>query len=177
MASMTEMSEVTIAGKKFLLRNPFEAGHILTEGEASALNQLRHENVRNNSAKLVKDWTGDPDELAVKIDDYDAEYQFNVRVAGEGREPSDPITTEAKALARLAIKGALEKAGQKADAKQIAAAVTALLADEVKGPQFRKVAEDRVAERKRLAEQAMGSIDLSSITAPPAGDSNVAGQA
>lgn len=174
-----EMSEVTIAGKKFPLRNPYVAGHQLTEGEASALNQLRHENVRNNSAKLVKEWTGDADELAMKVDDYDAEYAFNVRQAGEGREPSDPITTEAKALARLAIKGALEKAGQKADAKAIAAAVTALLASE-KGPAFRKVAEDRVNERKRLAEQAMGQIDLSTITAPgpeTATDANAEGVA
>lgn len=172
------VSEVTIAGKQFPLRNPYNAGHVLSEGEASALNQLRHENVRNNSAKMVKDWTGDSDELSLKVDEYDAEYAFNVRVAGEAREPTDPITTEAKALAKLAIKGALEKANQKADAKQISAAVIALLADPVKGAQFRKVAEDRVAERKRLAEQAMGSIDISSITAPPTGtDANVEGQA
>jgi hypothetical protein len=171
-----DTSAVTIAGKQFSLRNPYVAGHSLTEGEASALNQLRHENVRNNSAKLVKEWTGDPTELELKVDEYDAEYIFKIREAGEPREASDPITTEAKALARLAIKGALEKAGQKADAKQIAAAVATLLADPIKGAQFRQVAEQRVNERKALAEQAMGSIDLSSIGAPAtAGDANVEG--
>lgn len=172
-----EMSAVTIAGKQFNLRSPYAAGHSLTEGEASALNQVRHENVRNNSAKLVKDWTGDATELELKVDAYDESYEFNVRQAGEGREPSDPITTEAKALARAAIKGALDKAGQKADAKQIAAAVTALLASE-KGVKFRQVAEQRVAERKAIAESAMASIDISGIGgSATAGDANLEGQA
>lgn len=176
-----KMSEVTIAGRKFPLRNPYVAGAVLTEGEASALNQLRHENVRNNSAKLVKDWTGDAYELAIKVDNYDAEYVFKIRETGEPREASDPITTEAKTLAKLAIKGALEKAGtlKNFDAKAINAAVSALLADPVKGPQFRQVAETRVKERQALAEQAMGQIDVSSIGAPAttAGDANVEGQA
>lgn len=171
---MPELSAVTIAGKQFSLRNPYEAGHVLTEGEASALNQLRHENVRNNSAKMVKDWTGDADELAIKVDDYDAKYEFNVRQPGEAREAADPITTEARNLAKAAIKAALEKAGQKADAKAISEAANALLAHPEKGPKFRQVAEDRVNERKRLAEQAMNLVDLGSITTPPtAGDANL----
>lgn len=157
------LHEVTIAGKTFQLRAPFEAGHVLTEGEAQQLNQTRRENVRNNMASTVKGWTGSDEELAAKVDEYDAAYTMEVRVAGEARTPSDPVTTEAKLLARLAIKGALEKSGQKADAKAISAAVDALLAHPEKGPQFRQVAEERVNERKRLAEQAMASIDISGI--------------
>lgn len=163
-----ELHEVTIAGKTFQLRAPYAEGHVLTAGEAQQLNQTRRENVRNNTAKLVKDWTGSDEDLAVKVDEYDAGYTMELREPGEARVASDPITTEAKLLARLAIKGALEKAGQKADAKAISAAVDALLAHPEKGPAFRKVAEDRVAERKRLAESAMASIDLSGIGAPAA---------
>lgn len=163
-----ELSPVTIAGKQFPLRNPYQAGHTLTEGEASALNQLRHENVRNNSAKMVKEWTGDPTELELKVDEYDAGYQFNVRAAGEPREASDPVTTEARALAKAAIKAALEKAGKKADAKAISEAANALLAHPDKGPQFRRVAEERVNERRALAQKAMELVDLSTVEAPAA---------
>ena len=161
-------SSVTIAGKAFSLRNPFEAGMTLTEGQASALNQLRHENVRNNSAKMVKEWTGDAGELEAKVDKYDAEYEFNVRAAGEGREPRDPILAEAKALAKAAIKQKLDAANQKATAEQITAAVEALLAHPDKGAQFRAVAEQRVAERKRLAAEAANLVDLDGITVPAA---------
>lgn len=161
-----EMQEVTIAGKTFNLRSPFEAGHVLTEGEAQQLNQTRRENVRNNMAKTVKEWEGSFEDLVAKVEAYDAEYTMEVRAAGEARTPSDPVTTEAKALARLAIKGALEKANQKADAKAINAAIDQLLAHPEKGPKFRQVAEERVAERKRLAEQAMEQIDLSTVAAP-----------
>lgn len=163
-----EMSEITIAGKKFPVRNPYEGGHSLTDGEASALNQLRHENVRNNMAKTVKTWDGTEDGLLAEVDKYDAEYEFNVRREGEARVPSDPISTEAKAIAREAIKQALERAGQKADAKQMSAAIEKLLSDEVQGPKFRQVAEARVAERKRLASEAMQDIDISGISAPAA---------
>lgn len=163
---MPEASAVTIAGKQFPLINPYEAGHILTDGEASALNQLRHENVRNNSAKMVKDWTGSEDELAAKIAEYDAGYQFNVRAAGEGREPADPVGREALSLAKLAIKSALEKAGQKASAEQISAAAKALLEHPEKGPQFRQVAEQRLNEKKELAARAANLVDIASIQPP-----------
>lgn len=161
-------SSVTIAGKSFPLRNPFEAGMVLTEGQANALNQLRHENVRNNSAKMVKEWTGDEAELFAKVDAYDEVYEFNVRVAGEGREPRDPILAEAKSLAKAAIKAKLDAANQKATAEQINAAVEALLAHPEKGPQFRQVAEQRVAERKKLAAEAANLVNLDDISAPAA---------
>lgn len=161
-----ELSEITIAGKKFQVRNPYDEGHALTAGEASSLNQLRHENVRNNMAKAVKTWDGTEEGLLQAVDDYDRDYTFSIRAAGEPRVTSDPITTEAKAIAREAIKQKLEASGQKADAKQISAAVEKLLANEVQGPKFRQVAEQRIAERKRLASQAMDDIDISGINTP-----------
>lgn len=163
-----DLSSVTIAGSKFDLRNPFEAGYTLSQGEANALNQLRHENVRNNCAKLVKDWKGSLDDLAIKVDEYDRDYAFNVREPGEGRAPSDPIGTEAKQMARDAIKAALEAAGQKADRKQIEAAVGKLLEHPEKGAAFRARAEERINERKRVAAEILGNIDVSSISAPAA---------
>lgn len=161
-----EMSEITIAGKKFPVRRPYAEGSILTAGEANGLNQTRNENVRNNLTKLVKSWDGTAEGLAEAVDKYDAEYAFGIRAAGEPRVTSDPVTTEAKAIAREAIKQKLEAAGQKADAKQINAAVEKLLANETQGPKFRAVAEQRIAERKRLASQAMEEIDISGINTP-----------
>lgn len=165
--STVPMDEVTIAGKSFFLRSPFSEGHPLTAGEAQQLNQVRHENVRNNCAKMVKEWTGDAAELNAKVDKYDAEYVFALREASEGRAPSDPITTEARQLARLAIKGALEAQGVKADGKQIAAAIEALLAHPEKGPEFKAEAERRVNDRKTAAAALLGGLNLASL-APPA---------
>jgi hypothetical protein len=170
------MSEITIAGKQFSVRNPYDAGHSLTEGEASAMNQLRHENVRNNCAKLVKDWTGAEDELASKVDEYDEAYAFNVRAEGGARVPSDPVTTEAKAIARDAIKQQAEKQGLKYDAKQVAAAVEVLLSNPQTAPNFRAAAEKRIAERKAAASSLLEGLDLAALT-PPASPASVTGEA
>ena len=43
--------EITIAGQVFSVPVRYAAGHVLTEGEASALNQTYHENLRNNFAR------------------------------------------------------------------------------------------------------------------------------
>jgi hypothetical protein len=53
-----ELEDVTIAGEVFKIDTPYTEGHTCTAGEASALNQVRHENLRNNFAKKVKDAKG-----------------------------------------------------------------------------------------------------------------------
>jgi|SRR5215467_12941857 len=162
------MTQITIQGKQFEVRSPYVPGvHDLTEGEAHTLNQTRHENIRNNFAKKVKEWNGQ-DDLQALVNKYDEEYEFGVR--GEGAGVSrDPVEVEARGLARAAIKAKLKEMNQSADAKAINGAVEALLASD-KGEKFREAARNRVAEKQRIAEQesaAMGNI-LASITAPTA---------
>jgi hypothetical protein len=54
------MEQITIAGQSFNVPIRYEEGHELTSGEASALNQTYHENIRNNLAKKAKEGTAHP---------------------------------------------------------------------------------------------------------------------
>lgn len=160
------MTQITIQGKQFEVRSPYVPGmHELTEGEAHSLNQTRHENIRNNFAKKVKEWNG-TDDLQALVSKYDEEYEFGVRGEGAGTS-RDPVEVEARGLARAAIKAKLKELNQSAEAKAINAAVEALLASE-KGEKFREAARNRVAEKQRIAEAesaTMGNI-LASLTPP-----------
>lgn len=93
---------------------PFKAGtHELTEGEASALNQIVAENLSNNlRAKIVEGQKiGEGDAATYQpygeadaqklVDEYLAEYELGVRRTGSG-EPrvTDPVEREARKIAR-----------------------------------------------------------------------------
>jgi hypothetical protein len=156
---------ITIAGKSFVVSSPYVEGDLgrpLTAGEAHTLNQTRHENIRNNFAKKVKE-AKEGEDLQSLISKYDEDYEFGVR--GEGGGVSrDPVEVEARGLARAAIKAKLAEKKQSADAKQINAAVETLLASP-KGERFREVARTRVEEKQRIAQAAsaeMGDV-LASI--------------
>lgn len=161
--------QITIAGHQFEVSSPYSAGAIeLTEGEAHTLNQTRHENVRNNFAKKVKDGVASGksvEDLQAEITKYDESYEFGVRGEGTG-ESRDPVQVEARSLARAAIKAKMKEKGMAApEAKALAEAVKTLLASE-KGQKFIEVARDRVAEKQRIAEQVsaeMGDI-LANVT-------------
>lgn len=152
--------EVTIAGKIFPLIAPYEEGHALTAGEAAALNQVRHENVRNNSAKAVKDGKWGDEEVAK----YDAEYVFGERKAGGGPGVSrDPVQTEARGLVKATLKAKLEAAGKalpKGDA--LNAAIAAILAGP-KGQSFIDVATQRVAAKQAAAASLLDEISADDI--------------
>jgi hypothetical protein len=155
--------QITIQGKQFEVSSPYQAGPIeLSEGEAHTLNQTRHENIRNNFAKKVKDWNGQ-DDLQSAITAYDNEYQFGLRGEGGGAS-RDPVEVEARGLVRAAIKTKLKEINQTADAKAINAAVDALLASE-KGEKFREAARTRVTEKQEIAQRESAAMNdiLSSI--------------
>ena len=112
------MEQITIAGKTFNVPVRYEEGHELTAGEASALNQTYHENLRNNFARKVEEvanggnLTSDQlDELQEKLDKYAEEYEFGVRVGGFTR--GDPIKSEAMKIARDKVWELLKKKGKK----------------------------------------------------------------
>jgi len=165
--------EITIAGQVFTVPVRYAEGHVLTAGEASALNQTYHENLRNNFASNVKAARVVPAEteggeagsrelsesdvaaLQAKLDEYAAEYQFGVRAAGSSRAPVDPVEREAISLAKDAVRAALKKQDKKADAEQVAT-LAALLVE--KNPQFRIVAAQRIEASKAVAGASLDDI-------------------
>lgn len=107
---------------------PFVAGaHTLTEGEASALNQIVAENLSNNlRAKIVQGQNtaaeGQPDNFIpytestaqALVDAYLAEYELGVRRSGTGeRQVTDPVEREARKIAKEKAKQVVREAGGK----------------------------------------------------------------
>jgi hypothetical protein len=162
------MEQITIAGHSFSVPLRYEEGHELTAGEAAALNQTYHENLRNNFAKKVKDAAGNGklnvSELQSELDAYAESYAFGVRTASSGGGVTrDPIMKEAMNIARGMINTALQKknaerkrAGQ--PAVSVDAAVKTAKAKQLveTRPEIMELARTRVAEA-----QAAASDDLS----------------
>lgn len=101
---------------------PYTAGnHTLTEGEASALNQVIAENLSNNLRKKIVE--GNPDnndqpwteaEVQALVDSYLAEYEIGVRRAGGERRVVDPVEREARKIARAKAVALVKENGMKA---------------------------------------------------------------
>lgn len=142
---------ITIAGKPFSVEARYAEGHTLSANEASALNQVLFENLRNNFASKAKEGA---DQAA--FDAYASSYQFGVRTGGGGSR--DPIEQEAMSIARDTVRDAIKRAGKKlADysAAAISAAATKLLENESKGAEIRALAKERVAQMQEAAGQAV----------------------
>lgn len=157
--------DVTISGLTFTLSNPYEEGHVATAGEASQLNQVRHENIRNNFAAKVKEAVeaGNPDTAALQaaLDAYDSTYQMGVRTrTGGGGRVADPVTREARVIAKDALTAALKAKGKKisdVEAPVLKTTIDALL---VKHPEWIEKARERVATRQAEAEAAAADLDI-----------------
>jgi hypothetical protein len=153
--------EVTIAKHTFTVSLPFAPGHVLTEGEAKALNQTRTENISNSLRKKLTDLLGDEPsaeaiaEAEAMVKELDDSYQFTVANASGGRRVADPLEKECRAVARAYIAAQLKDAGKTAkemgkewmDEKiEVVASNEKIIA----------LAKKRIAERAKLAE----SVDL-----------------
>lgn len=158
---------ITIQGVEFEVAQPYAEGHTITEAEAKALNQVRAENIRNNTAKLVKDARGEAEEVPAdaleelrrQIAEYDAAYEFTLASVGGGRKSSDPVEVEAQRMARAAITAQLKQAGRKVkdvDADKLAAAVAKLAESEA----ILKAAKAAVKQRNAVAENALEGLDI-----------------
>jgi hypothetical protein len=169
------MSTITIQGHDFTVPERYTEGHPLTEGEAKALNQTYHENLRNNFAKQVKDAKGEAaaltseqvTDLQSKLDTYAESYSFGVRVAGSVRAPADPVGKEAFSIAREAVKAQIRKQGKNPnsyEAKQIAEIAQAAL--EKNKDRFYEIARQRIAEREAIAGDALG-VDVGELAPAP----------
>lgn len=112
---------------EFLLTipQPYTAGHTVTDGEASALNQIIAENVSNNlraklQAGVASDVEGQPatphtaESAQSLVDSYLADYEMGVRRVGEGSSRTvDPIEREARKLAKAKAKELVLAKGMK----------------------------------------------------------------
>jgi len=159
-----ETQTITIQGINFTSPRPYLEGHVITAGEANALNQVLAENLRNNfAAKIKKIVEGNAEKqkkgeqldalpTQADFDKYVAEYKFGERAVGGAREVLDPIEREARNMARTAITEALKKKGTKV--KDLA---EGKLEELIKGalekhPKFREQAKAIVEARKAATE-------------------------
>lgn len=157
------MEQITIAGSLYNVPMRYEEGHELSAGEASALNQTFHENIRNNLAGKIK--KGESVTQA-EVDAYAESYQFGVR-SGGGGAVRDPIMSEALRIAKKQVGDMIRKKGKKVadyEASAITGAAQALIA---KDPQILELAKQRVAEQQALASDDLGDI-LSGLVEKPA---------
>ena len=156
------MEQITIAGQTFNVPLRYEEGHELTAGEASALNQTFHENIRNNLAKKAKEGTLTQDE----VDQYASTYQFGVRAAGTG-VTRDPIMSEAMRIAKKQVGDLIRKSGRKVSDYEVTAINSAAKALIDKDPAILDLARQRVAEQQSLAQADLSDI-LAGLTEKPA---------
>jgi hypothetical protein len=158
---------LTIQGVEFTASTPYLEGHVVTDAEAKALNQVRLENLRNNFAARVKAVKGEAEALteeqlaalAAEFATYDSEYQFSLASVGGGKRETDPVQAEAKRMAKALITTQLKAAGRQVksiDPEALAAAV-AKLADR---EDIQKAAKKAVAERNKAAAASLEDLGL-----------------
>lgn len=160
--------EMTINGVTVKVSQPYEAGHQITEAEAKALNQVRAENIGNNTRKAIKELLeaagndveavqGDVQELISK---YDSEYEFTLASVGGGSSARlDPLTKECRAIAKNFIVGKLKEQGVSQKDYLEANGENAIKDKVVELADHPKIVE---AAKKALAErEAMAGIELS----------------
>lgn len=147
------METLTIQGLEFTVPVRYAEGHELTAGEASALNQTYHENIRNNLAGKIKKGTVITQN---EVDAYADSYIFGVRTAGAGRE-RDPVKAEFMRLAKAQINAMLKKQGKKASGDAVTAAAEKLFASP-KGTPILELAKQRVAEQQAIASDNLDDL-------------------
>lgn len=157
------MEQITIAGSPFNVPLRYEEGHELTAGEASALNQTYHENIRNNLAKKAKEGTL----TQADVDSYAEGYQFGVRAAGTGGVTRDPVMSEAMRIAKKQLGELLRKSGKKIGDYEVSAINDAAKKLLDKSPEIMELARQRVEEQRNLAQADLGDI-LGGLTEKPA---------
>lgn len=154
--------QITIAGEVFSAPVRYSEGHELTAGEASALNQTYHENLRNNFAKKVKEakeaGSFDQAHFQSEFDGYAAEYQFGVRTGGGGGATRDPVMAEAMRIAKSNLTMLLKQNGEKIsdyEASTITEAVKSLIETD---PAILELAKTRLEEQRTIASKSHGNL-------------------
>lgn len=151
---MAETKSKIINGIAFLISQPYEAGHTLTEIEARVLNQTRSENIGNNVRAKIKEMQEaekSEDEIRSFVSTVDSEYEFNAVRDGSARV-TDPYEREAIKLARDLLKVHLAETGRK-----ITVAPEGLTDEEWKEKVDNEVA--RIASSEDVLKAAKKNVD------------------
>lgn len=158
---MSDTTSITIAGKEYNVPVRYTEGHELSAGEASALNQTFHENVRNNLAKKAKEGSLSQAE----VDTYATDYQFGIRAAGTSVS-RDPVMSEAMRIAKANISEMIRKAGGKPSDYEAAALTDAAKQLVNSDPAIMEVAKARLEEARNIAKGDLGDL-LAGLTKKP----------
>jgi hypothetical protein len=162
--SGTAYDQITIQGLTFRVPIRYAVGHPLNEGEAGALNQTFHENLRNNFAKKVAEGNeaGVPQAtLQQQLDDYANDYAFGVRTGGGGYR-GDPVMTLAMNAAREYVRQAIKIRNLDQDewpASKISQAAKALLDSQGDDGLIIQTARKTVEAEREAAKAAMASVN------------------
>lgn len=157
--------EITVQGVTVSVAQPYAPGHVITEAEAKALNQVRAENIANNVRKAVteiieaaggKEALTDEHRAQVQalVAEKDAAYVFTLASVGGGRESLDPLTKECRSVARafltakLKEKGLTQKKYNEANGEDAFDSKVIEIADH---PEIVKMAKKNLAARESLA--------------------------
>lgn len=165
--SHTPKEDFTINKQIFQVYKPYAAGHVLTEGEASALNQTFSENIRNNFAANVKSHleggTFDQAAMQATLDEYMSKYEFGVRSYQGPRLSGDPVMARALELAREKIKAKIrEVGGSLKDYEPKAITERARKAVE-SNPKFLELAKRQLDEEAAIAEDDLDVSGLETV--------------
>jgi hypothetical protein len=149
---------VRIKQYQFELLREYTAGHVLTEGEAAALNQMLTENIRNNAYPwVVKAAQGgfltaeQQQELSERINEYANNYQFKTRVRTKSATPLESTAREL-AIQEAEIWG--QQNGYSPDSHEVNSKFHELLTD----PQVRERARDLIRHRQSVVEDALEGL-------------------
>lgn len=154
---MPATEQITIQKRTFNVPNPYEEGHQITAGEAGALNQVFHENVRNNLAKKISEL--DDAAAQAAVDAYVESYKFGERTGGGGG-PRDPVKVEAMRIARELVKKAILKAGRKIEDFGAKAISERAAVELEKHPEWTEQAKERVAAMRETADASLAGIEI-----------------
>lgn len=156
-----------IAGQSFEISTPFAEGHVLTEAEARALNQVRSENIGNNVRAKVKELieAGKVDEAVALVAEKDASYVFTLAGVAASAKLS-PEEKEARAMAKDILRAKLAEKGLKLtpaegiDKEAWDAKVEGWLEQIVSKPEIQKAAKKAVADRSNRASAIAADLDI-----------------
>lgn len=177
-AASIPTGDIIVKGISFVYSTPYAAGHSLTEGEAHQLNQVRGENLRNNFASKVKAKLDEAEKEGRSLTDeetaalqaefatYDSQYAFTGKRIARG--PQDPVKAKARKMARETIEAALR--GKNIKPSDLADGKMDELIDQYldRNPQVMEQAKAQVEAVKAAASEALGGVDLESLTQAPA---------
>lgn len=155
--------QTIIKGYTFNISEPFQAGTIITKGEAQALNNLRTENIANNLRKLVNDQLAllqpgemipSPvlEEIQSQITRYDHGYTFVEKHTPKLR--LGDIEAEAREIARERVEAQLRRIGSTLEPEKMEEAISA----NALFPTVLEEARERVAVKRRVASEGLDTL-------------------